>query len=210
MNSALRSIGPAREGEAESKANGSPAHPGVGVVLENSSNRALTVLPGRSTLVPWQFRTIARIALLVPPAASLVLLVVDYFEYFRAVPLNLPDFLVAFLLFAIPAGYLFGVIPALVAGSLYSAALTANPSLLLRRPFGRACVAAICGGSVSWAWFVAWLGIDSSIYALTRALVTAALTLGSPSSSEAARKRCDRRVGPGPRTHRAEPPPMTT
>jgi hypothetical protein len=122
--------------------------------------------------------------------------VVNYFEYLRAVPFNLPDFLVAFLFFAIPVGYFYGVIPALVAGSLYCAALTANSSLL-QRPFSTACVAALCGGFVSWVWFVEWLSIDSSVYALTGALVMAALTLVSPSSCEPARERCDRRVGLG-------------
>jgi hypothetical protein len=99
-------------------------------------------------LNPWQVRATAPIPLLGPPAASLILLAVYYFEYWRTVPFNFADFLVVFFLFAIPAGYAFGAVPALLAALFYCALLTAHSRLL--RPLIRACVAAICGGFASW------------------------------------------------------------
>jgi hypothetical protein len=166
--------------------------------LPKSPGRSATLfalLLGSFRLSSWQVRTTARIALLGPPAASLVILVVDYFEYFRAVPFNILDFLVAFLLFALPVGYVFGVIPTLLAGALYCAALTADSRLLRRSLFSRACAAGICGGFASWLWFVDWLGIDSRVFELAGALVMAALTPVSPSRGEAPRERCARQLG---------------
>jgi hypothetical protein len=40
---------------------------------------------------------------------------VYYLEYWRTVPFNFADFLVVFFLFAIPVGYAFGAVPALLA-----------------------------------------------------------------------------------------------
>ena len=64
---------------------------------------------------PWQVRATTLITIFGPPTASLILLAVDYFEYWRAVPFNLGDFLAAFFLFAIPRGYAFGTGAALLA-----------------------------------------------------------------------------------------------
>jgi hypothetical protein len=172
-------------------------HPRTGMPLVNSSNGALAAPHRGPTLVAWQLSDIATIALLGPPAASLVLFVLDYFEYWRAVAFSLPDFLVAFFLFAFPVGYAFGVVPALTAGSLYCAVLRANSRLFQQGRLIRACVAAICGGSASWVWFVEWLGVDSPVYELASALVMTALTLASPPSDEAARERTDRSLGSG-------------
>ena len=129
---------------------------------------------------PWQLRTTILITLLGPPAASLILLAVDYFEYWRAVPFNLGDFLAVFFLFAIPVGYVFGAIPLLFAASLYCALLTARSGLQQWRPWTRACVAGICGGLASGVWFWAQLRTAWGIYALVGALVMAALSLATP------------------------------
>ena len=151
------------------------ASPGL-LTRSNPSGRHLLAgaLPAR---FPWQVRVSAQIVLLGPPAASLMLLAVDYFRYWQAVPFNLGDFLVTFLLFAIPVGYVFGGVPALLAASLYGALLTANSRLLQRRQLTRAAVGAICGGLVSSVWFRELLHIDWGMYGLAGGLVMAALSL---------------------------------
>jgi hypothetical protein len=129
---------------------------------------------------PWQLRTTTLMTLLGPPAASLILLAVDYLEYWRAVPFNLADFLAVFFLFAIPVGYVFGAVPVLLAASLYCALLSARSGLQQWRPWRRACVAGICGGLASGVWFWAQLRTAWGIYALVGALVMAALSLRTP------------------------------
>jgi hypothetical protein len=156
----LRDLG-APENEANSNSFGGPL-------------RARALL---KKLTPWQVRATALITLLGPPAASLILLAVYYFEYWRTVPFHFADCLVVFFLIAIPDGYVFGTVPALLAASLYCALLTAHSRLL--RPLLRACVAAICGALASWVWFCEWLSA-SGIYGLVGALVMAALSVSSP------------------------------
>ena len=127
----------------------------------------------------WQVRAAILTTLLGPPTASLILLAVFYFEYWQASPFKLADFLAMFLLFAIPVGYVFGTVPALVAALLYCVLLTVKSSPLQRRWLTRACVAAACGGLASGVWF--WLlRTPWGIYALVGALVMAASSLGTP------------------------------
>lgn len=141
-------------------------------------------------LTSWQVRAIARITLLGPPAASLILLTVDYFKYWRAISFDFADYLAAYFVFAIPAGYVFGAVPLLLAASLYCVLFTANPRLLQRRPLTRACVAALCGGLTSGVWFWFWqqLRIDWGIYVLVGALVMTALSLGTPPPAQVLEK----------------------
>jgi hypothetical protein len=126
---------------------------------------------------PWQVRAIALNTLLGPPAASLILLAAYYFDYWRTIPFNFTDFLLVFFLIAIPEGYVFGAVPALLAALLYCALLTAHSRLL--RPLIRGCVAAICGGLASWVWLCESLGA-SGIYGLVGGLVMASLSVTSP------------------------------
>jgi hypothetical protein len=126
---------------------------------------------------PWQVRAIALNTLLGPPAASLILLAAYYFDYWQTVAFNFTDFLFVFFLIAIPEGYVFGAVPALLAALLYCALLTAHSRLL--RPLIRACVAAICGGLASWVWLCESLGA-SGIYGLVGGLVMASLSVSSP------------------------------
>jgi hypothetical protein len=128
--------------------------------------------------LPWQVHVTIVITLCGPPTASLILLAVDFFEYWRAVPFKLADFLAAYFLFAIPVGYVFGAVPALLAASLYCSVLTAKSRLLQRRPLTRACVAAICGGLASGVWFWEPLHTAWGIYGFVGALVMATLSLG--------------------------------
>jgi hypothetical protein len=121
---------------------------------------------------------------------------VDYFEYWRAISFNFADFLAAYSMFAIPVGYVFGAVPALLAASLYCALLTANSRLLLWRPLTRAGVAALCGGLASGVWFWVLLRTAWGIYALVGALVMATLSLGTPQPAQVFEKvRSDRREG---------------
>lgn len=126
---------------------------------------------------PWQVRATALITILGPPAATLVLLPIDCFEYWRTVPFNLADLLVVFFLIAIPEGYVLGAVPALLAAVLYCALLTAHSRFT--RPVIRACAAAICGGLASLTWFCECLGA-STIYGLVGALVMTAMSVISP------------------------------
>jgi hypothetical protein len=131
----------------------------------------------------WQLRTIVLITLVGPPTASLFLLTIDYCEYWQDVHFQFTDFLIAFLFFAVPVGYVFGAVPALLAALLYCA-IWHPGTRLHRRIVARACIAAACGGIASWLWFSKWLGVSGDIYGLSGALVMAALSLHLPLASE--------------------------
>ena len=135
--------------------------------------------------LPWQVHASARIALLGPPAASLILLGVYYFRYCQAVPFDPADFLDAFLLFAVPVGYAFGAVPALLTASLYCSLLTADSRLRQRGLGTRVGAGALCGGLMSSVWFRELTHTDWGVYGLTGALVMAALALSSPALADA-------------------------
>jgi hypothetical protein len=97
-----------------------------------------------------------------------------------------PSFLALFLIFAVPVGYVFGTIPALVAGAIYSGALTAMPTVS-PRPLLRAGLGAACGALPGEVWFHAFVGPGSSSYALAAALVMGLFALrwtGGPLAAE--------------------------
>ena len=154
--------------------------------VEAKSNRCGGHLRAGALLekLPWQVPAITRVTLIGPPIASLILLAVDYFEYWRAISFDFADFLAAYLVFAIPVGYVFGSVPMLLAASLYCALLTANSRLLPWRPLTRAGVAALCGGLASGVWFWVLLRTAWGIYALVGALVMAALSYGTPQPAQ--------------------------
>jgi hypothetical protein len=126
---------------------------------------------------PWQLRAATRFALLGPPAAALIFLLIFYVECNRAVPLRLGEFLVIFFVVAVPEGYVLGVIPSLLAAILYCAVLTINSRFL--QPLSRTSVAAVCGALASWIWFCEYLSASDS-YGFVGALVMATLSVGSP------------------------------
>jgi hypothetical protein len=120
-------------------------------------------------------RTALSSAVVVPPAASLLLLATVLLPTSSTWgdPLSaVPSFLELFFFFAVPVGYVFGAIPALLAGAIYSAMSTAMPSvqppLLLRGGLG-----AVCGGLTGGVWFHAVVGAGSFIYTLAAALMMA-------------------------------------
>jgi hypothetical protein len=129
----------------------------------------------------WQVRTVLLIAAVGPPLASLILLTTHYLPYCagRTEPVDLPCFVAAFVLFAVPVGYVFGLVPALLAGVMYCGALTAlatpRPDRLLR-----VCIGAISGGVAGALWFHALIGPDSNVYGSVAAAVAALLSLRSP------------------------------
>ena len=132
-------------------------------------------------LSSWQLRTTLLIAALGPPVASLIVMTATYLPYGAALhePVDVPSFAVAYIFFALPVGYAFGVVPALLAGALYCVALTAmatpRPGMLLR-----ACLGAISGGLVGGVWFHAVVGPDSHGYGSVAALVVTLLSLSQP------------------------------
>jgi hypothetical protein len=97
----------------------------------------------------------------------------------RPGPIDVSDLMVLFIFFAVPVGYVFGVVPALLAGAMYSAALTA---VATRRAgmLPRVCLAAICGGLVDGIWFHVVAGPDWRDYTAVAALVQALLSLRWP------------------------------
>jgi len=85
---------------------------------------------------------------------------------------------VAFCFFAVPAGYVFGLIPALFTSVAYCAALSLRS--LAPSPTLRASLGAISGGVVGEVWFAAVVGPDAAGYGLVAALVAALLALCLP------------------------------
>jgi hypothetical protein len=113
--------------------------------------------------------------IVVPPAASLLLfahILVSTSWIDGASALDIPYFLVIVFMFAVPVGYAFGVIPALLAGAIYSGVLTAMPTGQ-PHPLLRAGVGAVCGGLTGWVWFHAVAGPSWFIFVATEALVMA-------------------------------------
>jgi hypothetical protein len=129
-------------------------------------------------LSSWQVRTTLLIATVGPLVASLIVMTATYLPYCAALkePIDVPNLVVAFILFALPVGYAFGVVPALLAGAMYCCALTVmatlRPGMLLR-----ACLGATSGGLVGGVWFHAVVGLDAHGYGSVAALVVALLSL---------------------------------
>jgi hypothetical protein len=136
-------------------------------------------------LPSWQIRTTLLIGVVGPPVASLVVMTGNYLPWWErgAEPIDVPCFLAAFLLFGLPVGYAFGVVPALLAGALYCAALTALPSVP-RGMLARICLGAIAGELIGEVWFHGVMGLESHGYGSVAALVTAVLSAGRPPLEE--------------------------
>ena len=130
-----------------------------------------------------QVRTLLLIGTLGPPLASLILLTTTYLPLCqgRTGSVDVPSFVVAFVVFAVPVGYVFGVVPALLAGAMYHGALTVAAT---KRPgmLGRACLGAISGQAVGGLWFHAVIGPDAHSYGSVAALVMVLLSLCPPPS----------------------------
>jgi hypothetical protein len=137
--------------------------------------KVLTMKP-----LPGQVRTTLWIGVVGPPIASLILMMTICVPLLaaRAGPIDVSGWIVLFIFFAVPIGYVFGVVPAVLAATVYSRVLTARA----RRTgtLGRACLAAICGGLVGGIWFFVVAGSDWSDYAAAAALVAALLSLCWP------------------------------
>lgn len=136
-----------------------------------------------SALRSWQIRTTLRTGIVGPPIASFVLLPwmllstsATSFHLF-----DLPSYIGIFLFFAVPVGYVFGAIPALVAGAMYSGALTAIPALRSRTLL-RVCIGVVSGGLCGGLWFHAVIGGEWPPYGSAAALVMGALALRWPES----------------------------
>jgi len=142
----------------------------------------------------WNVSTTVLSGTVGPPAAGLVLLASVFLP---AAPTwadpwsAVPSYLALLLIFAVPVGYVFGIIPSLLAGALYAAALNAMPTVRVR-PLFRAWLGAVCGGVTSEIWFHFVIGPRASIYAAVAALIMALFALcrgggdlaGGPSPDE--------------------------
>jgi hypothetical protein len=139
------------------------------------------VPPERARHLPWKVGMTLCVGVVGPPVASLILMTTIYLPLVatRAGPIDLPGLMALFILFAVPVGYVFGVVPALLTGAMYSGVLTAvAPRRTGMLP--RACLAAVCGGLVGGIWFrvVAWP--DWHCYAAVAGLVAGLLSLRWP------------------------------
>jgi hypothetical protein len=116
-----------------------------------------------------------------PPVASLILLTTAYLPSCagRTEPVDAPYFVAAFVLFAVPVGYVFGLVPALLAGAMYCGALSAMATLRTRVLL-RVGIGALSGGLAGGAWFHAVIGPDAHGYGAVAAVVAALLSLRSP------------------------------
>jgi hypothetical protein len=82
---------------------------------------------------PWQVRTTLLIGTVGPTVASLILMPMIYLPHSagRMQSFDVSWFAAAYMLFAVPIGYVFGAAPALLAGALYCGVLTAIAALRL-------------------------------------------------------------------------------
>jgi len=126
----------------------------------------------------WQARTVLLIEAAGPPVASLILLATHYLPACagRTEPVDLPCLLFAFVFFAVPVGYVCGLVPALLAGVMYCGALSAMATLRTR-PLLRVCAGAVSGGLAGGVWFHALAGPGSLGFAAVAAAVAALLSL---------------------------------
>ena len=135
----------------------------------------------RKMKLPWQVRTTLLIGIVGPPVASLILLTIKYLPLLegRTELVDVSGFIGFFILFALPVGYCFGVLPALLAGGIYCGALTA---MAILRPgiLARVCLGAISGGLVGGVWFHTVIGADSRGYGSIAAFVLALVSLRWP------------------------------
>ena len=139
----------------------------------------------------WRVRTILLIGTVGPPVASLILMTNTYLPLCvtHGRSFDVPCFVAAFVLFAVPVGYVFGLVPALLAGVMYCAAVH-SMAPLRAGVLPRACLAAVSGELVAEVCFRAVVGPDSHRYASVAALVMALLSLPSPRTN-AARVSCE-------------------
>jgi hypothetical protein len=141
-------------------------------------------------LTSWQVRRTLLICTVGPPLASLILMTVNNLPSYAwgTEVVDVPSFVAAFMLFAVPVGYVFGLVPAVLAAVMYCGVLAAmatlRPGMLLR-----ACIGALCGGLAGGVWFQAMIGSDSHRYGWVAALVLALLALYSHETSTAKMKR---------------------
>jgi hypothetical protein len=127
------------------------------------------------------------IVILGPPVASLILLTTHYLPSCagRTEPVDLPCFVVTYVFFAVPVGYVFGLVPALLSAVMFCGALTAMTKLRTQMLL-RVCTGAISGGLAGGVWFHAVIGPDSYGYGAVAAVVAALLSLRWPAAQQEA------------------------
>jgi hypothetical protein len=174
-------------------------------VLPERFRHATHILPIKP--LAWQIRMTLRVGAVGPAVATLILMTATYLPLLaaRTGPIDAPGLIVVFIFFAVPIGYVFGVVPALLAGAMYSGVLTAMET---RRTgmLPRASLAALCGGSVCGIWFHAVAGPGWRGYAAVGALVAALLSLRWPRPRTLRNKTASLRLPEHPLDARAPEP----
>lgn len=112
-----------------------------------------------------------------PPAASFVLLPWLLLSGSPA-HFDFSSYLVTFIFLAVPVGYVFGIVPAILAGATYSATLIALPPLRTSSVV-RSCVGAASGAFWAALWFPPLTATTSGAYVVAAALIMALLALRS-------------------------------
>ena len=132
----------------------------------------------------WQLPTMLYLTLLAPALAALVLMLISYapgwFE--RGEPIDPAGFLITFVGIAIPASYLFGLIPAFLGAIAYCVILTTWPAAKINVAL-RSFVGLACGGIVGGFWCSAVVGLPKA-YAAPAALTAALLALRWPAQAK--------------------------
>jgi len=133
---------------------------------------------GSTVKIRWWISSTLSVVIAGPPAASFVLLPWILFSTSPtwAHSFDMSSYVVALVFFAVPVGYVFGVVPAVLAGATYSTTLISFPALRAHSPL-RSCVGAISGAFWAPLWFPAVVATSSGAYVLAAALVIALLAL---------------------------------
>ena len=132
--------------------------------------------------LPWQVQSTLLFAVVGPPIGSLIVLLTLIAQLtswrLEIDPSGPALFVVAYFLFALPVGYLFGFVPALLAGATYSTALS-NRLAQRARALLRGFVGALFGGLFGGLWFHFIVAPKSAAYAGVSAVVATLLAVCS-------------------------------
>lgn len=131
----------------------------------------------------WQVRTALIITVLAPPIAAIVVSIATYWpSWVRDGSVDVIGFLFTLILFSIPVTYIFGAIPALLAGAIYCLVLTYVPQIR-DRIFIRSVMAAFVGGAIGGSCCY-WILKFPPLYGLIAALTSVVLALFLPQRME--------------------------
>jgi hypothetical protein len=137
--------------------------------------------------ITWQARTTLLSGVITPLIAALCLWIWHYDPYWHdpSERLTVVGALATLLFVALPFPWVFGVVPGLISGGLYSFLLTRAPHLRLQI-FSRGVVAAVLAGLVGGMWCQIVLGLSGISYGAVTAISGFLFALRWPRSGVAA------------------------